>query len=60
MSFFTKSSQAVEKLKKKQEPERSLKVVTDDFTRWWSNPAMIGRLLRLKPAINAMVADNQV
>jgi hypothetical protein len=65
VGFFNKSSQAVEKLKKKQElldscPGRPLTVVTDVCTRWWSTHAMIERLLHLKPAIDAMVADNQV
>ena len=66
VTFFNSSTQATEKLKKKQKQIADsdddsstsvpLGVVTDVVTRWWSTFAMIERLLKLKAAIDILGA----
>ena len=64
VSYFNKSTQALEKLKTSQEllvKNNSPKgIVNDVVTRWWSTYDMIERLLVLKPAINYMGAEGQL
>jgi len=65
VTFFHKSTQATEKLKKKQDALESCKgepkgVVDDVVTRWWSTFDMISRLLELRPAIDIMATEGQL
>ena len=65
VSFINKSSQAKEKLLKKQALFEEMKgrpksVITDVVTRWWSTYSMIDRLLELRPAINLMGTEGHL
>lgn len=66
VSFINSSSQALEKLKSYQKTldsfagQKVVGVVTDVVTRWWSTHDMIERILRLRHAIWAMGANDEL
>jgi hypothetical protein len=66
INHIAKSNQATEKLLNAQKHMNSyvgkapVKVVVDVVTRWWSTWSAIDRLLYLRPAIQHLLADNQL
>jgi hypothetical protein len=48
VNFFNSSPQATKKLLSKQVEGRTVKLIQDVPTRWWSTYSMVDRLLRLK------------
>jgi hypothetical protein len=64
VQFFNASTQALDKLMNMQQTtrhgEKSLKLLQDVQTRWWSTWKMLNRLLILTPTIEALIASGQV
>ena len=64
IEFFNSSTQAMEKLLNMQKTTRSgqksLKLIQDVKTRWWSTWKMVQRLVQLTPSIDALIYGNQV
>lgn len=59
VGYFTGSCQANEALLKLQNND-PVGMVQDVVTRWWSTLAMLMRLLRLRPQLAYMVAENML
>lgn len=59
VGYFTGSCQANEALLKLQTND-PVGMVQDVVTRWWSTLAMLMRLLRLRPQLTYMVAENML
>ena len=66
VEVFTTSTQKMEKLLNVQRTMNiyngkvPVKVIQDVVTRWWSTYTMLDRLVYLKPALTALVADNVI
>jgi zinc finger BED domain-containing protein 1 (E3 SUMO-protein ligase ZBED1) len=64
VQFFNSSTQALDKLCNMQQTIRpgtkSVKLIQDVQTRWWSTWKMLSRLNTLTPTIDALIASGQV
>jgi zinc finger BED domain-containing protein 1 (E3 SUMO-protein ligase ZBED1) len=60
VTYFNKSSQGLDKLKKAQGEKKQLGVVTDVVTRWWSTLDMLERMIKLKPFIVMLRAQGDL
>ena len=66
VELFSSSTQKMEKLLNVQKSmdryngKIPVKVIVDVVTRWWSTYSMLDRLVYLRPALNALIADNTI